>query len=56
VRQARLWQIYVDEMRALGAGNANASADMLRKAYADALAAELARRRNRRQAQPQPPG
>ena len=56
VRKARLWQIYVDEMRALGAGNANASADMLRKAYADALAAELARRKNRRQAQQQPSG
>jgi type VI secretion system protein ImpI len=48
VRKARLWDVYLEEMRTLGAGNGNASAEMLRKAYGEALAAELSRMRKAR--------
>ncbi|HUN92412.1 MAG TPA: type VI secretion system-associated FHA domain protein [Burkholderiaceae bacterium] len=43
LRKARLWDAYVEEMRSMGAGNANAVAEMLRRAHAEALAAEIAR-------------
>jgi predicted component of type VI protein secretion system len=48
LRKARLWDSYVEELRAIGAGNSNASADMLRKAYGEALSAELAKMRKGR--------
>jgi FHA domain-containing protein len=54
-RKARLWDLYVEEMRALGAGNANAIADMLRKAYGETLASELARSRKGRRREPGAP-